>query len=93
MVNVTIAAVLQVDQSFPLHLDTLFEQDIITAHHKIQHGQEALKANRFSSASFGLPVVLLLFVTGFNSVQVAETNIRLEMVTGGIEWKQRTFVR
>ena len=51
-------------------LDTLFERDIITGHTIIQHRQEALKATRPFSASFGLPVVVLLLGTGIDSAKV-----------------------
>ena len=46
------------------NLDTFFERDIIIAHTIIQHRQEALKANQSFSASFGLPVGVLLFGAG-----------------------------
>jgi hypothetical protein len=52
------------------NLDTLFERDIITAHTIIQHRQEALKANQPFSASFGLPVGVLLLGTGMSSARV-----------------------
>ncbi len=52
------------------NLDTLFERDIIIIHTIIQHRQEALKANRSSSASFGLPVDVLLLGTGINSAVI-----------------------
>ena len=51
-------------------LDTLFERDIINAHTIIQHRQEALKASQPFSASFGLPVGVLLPGTGISSVRV-----------------------
>jgi hypothetical protein len=53
------------------NLDTLFERDIITIDTIIQHRQEARKAQRPFSASFGLPVGVLLLGTGINSAGVA----------------------
>jgi hypothetical protein len=76
-------------------LDTLSERDIITfAHHNLTRaGSAEDHETRSSSASFGLPVGLLLFGTGYDFVRIAETSVRLDVFTGGIEWKQRTFVR
>ena len=73
-------------------LDTFIEPDIIATHHNSTQTR-ALKAIGSSSASFGLSVVFCCSKLDFNFVRVAETDARFDVITGGIEWKQKIFVR